>query len=159
MKLKLYLSAEEQPVDGLENLGLTEAVKYLKRKRLPCVIVDTSKLSEEDIFKAYAEAIRVSVIKKCKIRQIFGSKRRSGWLFGKAVPALLVYADGNSHPIDVYPHEEHGRIVTIKEFLDKLLSAKRKQFRRFVGIIESKEALVMSHAIEAACERIDTGGW
>ncbi len=65
-----------------------------------------------------------AVWRKYRVRQVFGSKRHPGSLFGKGVPALVVYERADHAPIDVYPHEEDGRLVTIREFLKGLLEGK-----------------------------------
>ncbi len=38
----------------------------------------------------YIEAIAPSVLKKYRVRQVYGSRRRAGWPFGREVPALAV---------------------------------------------------------------------
>ena len=38
----------------------------------------------------YIEAIAPSVLKKYRVRQVFGSRQRAGWPFGREVPALVV---------------------------------------------------------------------
>jgi len=82
--------------------------------------VDTTTLSDEQLITDYLSAIvPPAVSRKHRFRQIFGSKRYPGRLFGKGVPALVVYEDGADHPSDVYPHEESGRLVTIRDFLEK----------------------------------------
>jgi hypothetical protein len=63
-----------------------------------------------------------SVIKKFGIRRVFGSRRRSGWLFGREVPALLVYEEEGEDPVDVYPHDELGIIKTTKQYLENMLN-------------------------------------
>ncbi len=82
--------------------------------------VDTTALSDEQLMRNYLNAIvPPAVSRKHRFRQIFGSKRYPGGLFGKGVPALVVYEDSTNHPSDVYPHEESGRLVTIRDFLEK----------------------------------------
>jgi len=71
--------------------------------------------------KGYFDAVGPSVLKKYRIRQVFGSRRNSGWLFGKGVPALIVVDPGKQYPEDVYPRKEGGQIVTINDFLKSLL--------------------------------------
>jgi hypothetical protein len=60
------------------------------------------------------------------VRQVFGSKRHPGFLFGRGVPALLVYDDGKPYPADVYPHRGRTRTVTIRAFLEELLTTLEK---------------------------------
>lgn len=123
MRLKLYHSTEGQPFGDRANQGFSEAMELLavlEQQGVTCERVDTSRLSDGEIYEAYATAWMPSVSRKLGIRRIFGTRRRSGCFFGRGVPALLVYGGDGNHPIDVYPHEELGRIVTIQEFLQKL---------------------------------------
>jgi len=92
-----------------------------------CERIDTSNMTDEEIQHIYIEAIQPSVYNKYRIRQIFGSRRHSGWLFGKHVPALLVYDEGGRYPTDVYPHEKDSEEVTIEGFLIPLLEKKESQ--------------------------------
>ncbi len=125
MQLKLYCNSKEQPTTDSRNEGFDEVMnllQLLQKQSISSETVDTSSLSDEEIQRAYLEAVTPSVYKKFRIRQIFGSRRRSGWLFGKEVPALFVYEEGERYPINVYPHTEQGRVRTIKEFLENLLN-------------------------------------
>ena len=121
MILRLYQSTKHRLLDipcnkdfdNVENL-----LKLLSRKGITVEIINMDSLSEADTLKAYSDAVMPSVSKKFGIRRVFGSRRRSGWLFGKGVPALLVYEEDEGYPIDVYPHDEgQDRIRTVKEFL------------------------------------------
>ncbi len=121
MILRLYQSTKHRLLDipcnkdfdNVENL-----LKLLSRKGITVEIINMDSLSEADTLKAYSDAVMPSVFKKFGIRRVFGSRRRSGWLFGRGVPALLVYEEDEDYPIDVYPHDEgQGRIRTVKEFL------------------------------------------
>jgi hypothetical protein len=90
-------------------------------------MIDTSQLTAEQIGEAYIHSVvGPTQLKKYRVRQIFGSARHSGWLFGKQVPALVVYSSGSHVPEDVYPHDELGHTLTIKEYLKTLLA----QFQR-----------------------------
>lgn len=96
-----------------------ELLEKVERKGITCERVDTSKLTDEEIFNAYTRSvIGPTQSKKYKVRQVFGSARRSGWLFGKEVPALVVYRSrGSEVPEDVFPHAFGGHIGTIREYL------------------------------------------
>jgi hypothetical protein len=124
MKLKLYYSTEHPPLEDPANQGFGEAIELLtalEQQGVNSERVDTSQLSDEEIYAAYTKACVPSVFKKFRIRRVFGTRRRSGCFFGRGVPALLVYGGDGDHPADVYPHEELGRTVTIKEFLEGLV--------------------------------------
>jgi len=125
MLLRLYYDSTQEPLKNPANEGVATAFALLKeaeKKGNACEWMDTSKLTEADRMHAYFDAVGPSVLKKYKIRQVFGSRRNSGWLFGKGVPALIVIELGKQNPEDVYPRDEGGRIVTIKQFLQQLLA-------------------------------------
>lgn len=123
IKLVLYYDATTEPLGSPTNAGFDEALKLaqmLQKRGAPIQLVNTRHLGGGGLQKAYLDAVGASVLKKYRIRQVFGSRRHSGWLFGKDVPALLVYDRSDRLPDDVYPHEALGRTVTIKEFLDSV---------------------------------------
>lgn len=121
MRLAFYYSTTTRPFDKYDIPKILSALDRLQKKDIPSTKIDVSKMSEEQIGHTYIEATIPSVYRKYKIRQVFGSRKNSGWLFGKQVPALLVYDDESKYPSDVYPHDMHDREVTIEEFLDSLL--------------------------------------
>lgn len=124
MHLKLYYSTEVEPSylpanEGFDNvLALLEEIE---KKGVTCERLDTSQLTDEKIAEAYIRSvIGPTQLKKYRVRQVFGSARRSGWLFGKQVPALVVYGSSESQfPEDVFPHAVGAHIVTIREYLKK----------------------------------------
>lgn len=124
MKLALYYSTITQPFDKYDLTKMLSSLDRLEKTNVHCLKVDVSKMTDEEIGRIYIEATIPSVYKKYRIRQVFGSRRSSGWLFGKHVPALLVYEDGAKYPSDIYPHDDHGKEDTIEEFLDSLLEGK-----------------------------------
>ena len=126
MKLKLYYSTVQQPLDDRANRAFSEAMDLLadaQKQGIRCEKIDTAELPPEKVYEAYADAWAPAVFKKFAIRRVFGTRRRSGCYFGREVPALLVYDDDREQPTDVYPHEELGRTVTIGEFLGDLLAS------------------------------------
>lgn len=124
MKLVLYYSTMTRPFDKYDLTKMLSSLDTLEKRNVTCMKVDVSKMTDDEIGHLYIEATIPSVYKKYKIRQVFGSRRSSGWLFAKHVPALLVYDDAAKYPSDVYPHDNHGREVTIEEFLSSLLEGK-----------------------------------
>ena len=122
--LILYYSSEYEPIEDPANRGFNEVDKLWEKlpKNINKEKIDIKDMDEEELGKIYSRSWYPSIFtKKYKIRQVFGSRKRSGCFFAKEVPALFVYED-IEYPIDVYPHEEKGRkVVTIKEFLEKLL--------------------------------------
>jgi len=125
MELKLYYSTTIEPFDDPRNDGFRDVfslLKQLEEQGIKCELTDTNQLTTEQIGEAYIHSVvGPTQLKKYRVRQIFGSARHSGWLFGKQVPALVVYSSGSQVPEDVYPHEKLGRTVTIKEYLETLL--------------------------------------
>lgn len=113
----MYYNSEKKPFDKYDLKQILSDIDALEKLGVPCERIDTAKMTEDEVTSAYFEATFPSVYKKYRIRQIFGSRRSSGWLFGKQVPALLVFGDGDKYPTDVYPHEEMGKEVTIEEYM------------------------------------------
>ena len=124
MHLKLYYSSEVEPSYSSANEEfdkVLELLEKMERKGVTCERIDTRQLTDEQIAEAYIRSvIGPTQLKKYRVRQVFGSARRSGWLFGKQVPALVVYSASESQfPEDVFPHAIGGHIVTIQEYLKK----------------------------------------
>lgn len=126
VNLKLIYDSETIPLDFEPNEGFDLGKVKLLLGQLEGLgvswnVVDTSKVSQEELSNSYFEAVAPAIYKKYQVRQVFGSKRHSATLFGKGVPALLVYERGEEHPSDVYPHRAGDRTVTIRRFLEDLL--------------------------------------
>jgi hypothetical protein len=103
------------------NAGIGEALERidnLARKGMNMRIVDTARMSEGEIRTAYMKVTIPSVMNKYSIRQIFGSQRQAGFMFGRGVPALIVQNE-SGRMTDVFPHKEAEHIVTINEFLSQ----------------------------------------
>lgn len=135
----LYYNSLEDPFPDTRNEGFAEALRLatqLEAKGI-CTVVDTSEMSPEELLEGYSQAVAASVLKKYRIRQVFGSKRHSGAFFGKQVPALLVYErrfpsvvkpllGGNpklnltqSYAEDVFPHDNGGVMTSVVDWLEK----------------------------------------
>ena len=124
MEFKLYYSTAIQPFDDDRNEvydNVPALLEQIENKGLKCHRIDISQLTEEQLTEAYIHSVvGPTQLKKYRVRQVFGSARHSGWLFGKQVPALVVYRSGSRVPEDVFPHAIGGHIVTIREYLEKL---------------------------------------
>lgn len=120
MTMKLYYRADKDAQLGEIRAMLEE----IAARGIRLEMVETSTLSDEALTKAYAEAVMPAVWRKYRVRQVFGSKRHPGRFFGREVPALVIYE--NDQPVDIYPHEENGQVITVKEFLKDLL---RRHFK------------------------------
>jgi hypothetical protein len=139
MKLKLYCSGIYPLVEkfrstidiGKINEGFEEVMYILwllKHRGHEVEIVDVDSITEAELKKAYEEAMIPAIAKKCPIRRIFGSKVRSGYRFGKEVPALLVYEENNDKPTDIYPHiiNRFFDYTTIDSYLRNFIGWKRR---------------------------------
>ena len=116
-------------------------------------IIDTTEMERADLQRKYIDAIMPSVFKKYRVRQVFGSRRRAGWLFGRGVPALVVLGPNSSPmPEDLYPREERGTLVTIWDFLASLGESKekaknsnrRKRFKRSLAFENEASSVIQS---------------
>jgi len=126
MRLKLAYHSETRPVALPENEGfdlheIRAILQRLEELGVSSELVDMRTKSDEDPENLYLEATLATARKKYRVRQVFGSKRHAGYLFGRGVPALLVYEPGTPYPVDVYPHRAKSRSVTIRVFLADLL--------------------------------------
>lgn len=131
MRLKLLHHSQTQPIASLENEGfdlnaIRLILERLEKLGVSSEFFDTMTTSDEERIDLYLEAILPTALKKYQVRQVFGSKRHAGFLFGKGVPALLVYEPGKQYPVDVYPHRSRGRTITIRAFLEDLVNTLKK---------------------------------
>jgi hypothetical protein len=55
----------------------------LRWQVMPFEMIDTSEMAADALQREYIDAIAASVVRKYRVRQVFGSRRRSGWLFGR----------------------------------------------------------------------------
>lgn len=123
MKIELYYDpddTEPRPEnEGLYGQKPNRLLGQVKEAGVDYQVVDPSGLSREELEDAYIRlAVPPSVRKRYGIKRIFGTNKYPGSFFGRQVPALVVLENGR--PQDVFPHEEGGKIVTIKDYLEKL---------------------------------------
>ena len=118
-----YSSAVREPWCDLgDSRGL---VRSLKEKGVKISEVDTAEMDAGKLKEMYISlAVLPSVRKKYKISNLFGTRRISGYFFGRQQPGLIVLREDTSTPVDVYPHVEDGQRVTIADFLRKELARK-----------------------------------
>lgn len=131
MKLKLVHHSQAGPIASPDNEGfdlreIRALLQRLEELGVPSEIVDTMTKSDEERTDLYLEAILPTALKKYRVRQVFGSKRHAGFLFGREVPALLVYEPGKQYPVDVYPHRSGSCTVAIRAFLEDLVNTLKK---------------------------------
>jgi hypothetical protein len=131
MTLKLICHSRTQPLaspdnGGFDLLAIRGILRRLESLGVPWEIADAMPMSDEQLENLYIEATLPTARAKYRVRQVFGSKRHAGFLFGRGVPALLVYEDAKPQPADVYPHRRGSRTVTIRAFLEELLNTLEK---------------------------------
>jgi len=147
-RYELYYAAAEpdEPLDLPENAGLPgdgaePIVRRLREARaaysaglsadygaeasagaaveIEVEVVDVSSYSREQLEDAYvSRAVPPAVRRQYGVKRVFGTNKYAGSRFGRGVPALVVLEGGR--PVDVFPHEEEGRIVTIADYLRRL---------------------------------------
>lgn len=131
MRLKLIHHSQTQPIASPDNEGfdfreIKTLFQRLEELGVSSEVIDTMTTSDEERIDLYLEATLPTARKKYRVRQVFGSKRHAGFLFGREVPALLVYEPGKQYPVDVYPHLSRGRTITIRAFLEDLVNTLKK---------------------------------
>lgn len=97
----------------------------LSKKGFTCESIDTKDMAEEELKRWREKAQSVAMRYKQQMSQHFGSRRMGGFpYFGRQVPALLVYGEGENMPTAVYPHtKKRGQEKTyysIEAFLNEL---------------------------------------
>jgi len=97
-------------------------IEELRSNGLAIDIVDIVAMSSDELHRLYFRSIAPAVIKKYRVRQVFGSRRRPATLFGRQVPALVAFGPAG-YAEDLFPHEQAGVVVTIHDFLTTLFQA------------------------------------
>jgi len=146
MRLKLVFDSSI-PVSQVR-CDLQAVKRYFSRLEehgILCEFKDISSKPQNEVYDIYSDAIVPSVMKKVGIRRVFGSKRQSAFLFGKQVPALLVYQDATVD--DVYPQirnwAERQELVTIERHLEDLLKLFELSVTKWY-VVEASRALASS---------------
>ncbi len=101
------------------NSGIDEALKRAENFKSKVRVVDAAQMTEDGRYAVYVRATTPAMKNHNPIRQVFGSRKHSASMFGLGVPALLVQTQ-LGEVLDVFPHKESQRIVTINEFLSSL---------------------------------------
>ena len=115
--LELYYDSTVEPFAEPEfNMEkIQQLLKTLMVKKVKVKIVDTAGWSREMLYEVFKKACR----KDKTLGDIFSSKQRRGWFFGREVPALLVIR--GKKIVDVYPRRRGNNIETIASYLQALL--------------------------------------
>ena len=124
-RLVLYYAPDDvMPVSENEDfdpLKVSALLLQLKQEQgIDSEVIDVTRWSAADLERAYEAAVIPSVWNRYRIRKVFGTNSSSASFFGRGVPALLVYE--GERPVHVFPHEEPGGRVTIRSYLETLLS-------------------------------------
>lgn len=99
--------------------GVEPILRRIREAGAAYRVVDVSGFSRQELEDAYvSRAVPPSVRRQYGVKRVFGTNKYAGSRFGRGVPALVVLEDGR--PVDVYPHEEEGRIVTINDYMERL---------------------------------------
>lgn len=120
-EIKLYYSSDIlEPWCDLQEVR--NLLSSLKEKGVSVEEVDTAWLPERKVKEFYTSSVILpSIRKKYKISGIFGTRSSAGSFFGKEQPSLVVFEECTEEVVDVYPHDENGRRVTIADFLREKL--------------------------------------
>ena len=122
MKAEFYYSSKVAPTQQYfcDNAKAIELVEKLKAKGVNAVAIDSE--ANPPGFMKYNAAVTGPSASK---RAVFGTKGALEEEFGKAVPALLVFAkEGDRYPEEVFPRSDRelNRLVGIEEALQNLLN-------------------------------------
>src|SRR2546426_3803940 len=93
MMLKLIHHSRTVPVASLENEGfdLQETKAFLQRleeRGVPWEVVDAMTIADDELMNLYLEGTLATARRKYRVRQVFGSKRHAGFLFGRGVRSM-----------------------------------------------------------------------
>jgi hypothetical protein len=86
MKYRLYHAPAAVLKELACNAGIDVALaraEELQRHGIPVELVDTTRMGPGELQGRYIEAIGASVVKKYRVRQVFGSRRRAGGCLGE----------------------------------------------------------------------------
>lgn len=144
---------------GLYGHGLEPLLRRIHEAGTAYRIVDVSGRSPDELQDEYMRlAVVPSVRKRYRVGRVFGTNKYHGAYFGKEVSALVVLEDGR--PVDVYPHEEEGRIVTIADYVERIArgdeAARRRALARRMDALRTRIGRVdvlTSELVEAGRRR------
>jgi len=116
--LELYYDTTVEPFESpaFNSARVLDLLIKIQSAGFKVRIIDTAGWSREMLMEQY-RSLRTPRGRK---NDIFGPPKKRGWFFGREVPALVVYSAPNE-PVDVYPHHEDSHIITVEDFLGRLL--------------------------------------
>lgn len=117
-QLVLYCSPEKTFRDSPYNAGFESVLPRCVERG--ATVIDPSQLSNGEHYKAYSDSTNgPATRKKQRVRPVFGSHKYPGSQFGLGVPALVVL-DEQGRALEIYPHMDSGRLVTIADAVAQL---------------------------------------
>jgi len=116
--LELYYDTTVEPFASppFSTSEVLRMLKHAKSAGIAVRIVDTAGWSRDMLMEQYRAVMGGRRIKS----DIFGPKKKRGWFFGREVPALVIYREGGKP--EVYPSVRGDQVITISNFLKKLLT-------------------------------------
>jgi len=125
MRVEFYYSSTVQPSEQFfSNVDATlTLLKKLAESGVEAKTVDLNTF-RGDLFPVYNAAVTGPEAAK---RAVFGAKGALQEEFGRAVPALLVFARGGNYPTEVFPRmdRQKNRLVPCEEAAEEVLKVPR----------------------------------
>jgi len=122
--VELYYDSTVEPFmrASFEAERVFELLRKAKDAGIDVRIRDTAGWERQMVRETYLKACVGYIRKKHEVTEIFGTGTATGLFFGRQVPALVLFE--NERAVDVYPHQEAGRMVSIHEFLERVIRSR-----------------------------------
>ncbi|MFO8013100.1 MAG: hypothetical protein R6X20_07325 [Phycisphaerae bacterium] len=123
-KLVLLCDRNAKPLGDANMKEIESLLEQAEAAGISCQRLDTKDMDETELKEWRNKAFGVATRFKQRIRQAFGSQSQ-GMLpyFGKEVPALFVYEEGEAEPVAVYPHRKAKERRSIEGYLRQMLES------------------------------------
>ncbi|MFB3891132.1 MAG: YhcG family protein [Phycisphaerae bacterium] len=158
-RLVLLFDSAIKPFGDVDLKAIRNCLDRAHASGIMCESIDTKGMPVAGWETWRDAAWIVSVRRRLRIRQTFGSKRAGGLpLLGKQVPALFVYEDGKAEPSAVYPHEKGGKYFSVQDYLAALVQAGASLAKRpsnglpsgYSNLLENIKARIHTAQVKAA---------
>jgi len=127
LRVEFYYSSKDRPSEQFFS-DVEATLDLLEKLAESGVEVKTLDVStfRGDLFPIYNAAVTGPEAGR---RAVFGAKGALQEEFGRAVPALMVFADGGNYPTEVFPRmdRQKNRLVPCEEATEELLKVPRPQ--------------------------------
>ena len=123
MRLVLYYDSDIKPHPRFEFdfSYITWLLRQIERRyRAKICIRDTRQWKEQSRRWLYGRIRKFALQHRVSIRCIYYNRRGDRCYIGREVPVLIVYR--RKRIVGVYPHVKSGRLITIRNYLEKLLT-------------------------------------